>query len=97
MMRWFREFCQVPEKKFRGQIWIHDDLDENKAKKYWSATTGIPESKFHKSYIAKNKTDSRKIRKKLHKHGVFAIKIHDSSMQGKILGWMAGVLGGKLI
>ncbi len=94
MMKWFREFCKVPEKKFRGAIWIHDNLDQNQAKIYWSNLTNIPPTQFHKTYVAKNKTGSRKIRKKRHEHGVFAIRISDASLQRKLLGWMAGILEG---
>ena len=97
MMRWFREFCKIPEEKFRGSIWIHDNLDELKARKYWSKLANIPLKQFNKSYIAKNKTVSRKIRKKLHEHGVFAIKVFSAGIQRKILGWMAGILGENII
>lgn len=97
MMRWFREFSQVPEEKFRGQIWIHEDLDELKARKYWSKITKIPISQFQKSYIAKNKRESKKIRKKLHEYGVFAVRISSAETQRKILGWIAGILGKELI
>lgn len=97
IMKWFREFCKVPEEKFHGQIWIHENLDELKARKYWSRITKIPLNQFRKSYIAKNKTRSRKIRKKIHEYGVFAIRISDAKIQREILGWMAGVLGEKLI
>jgi len=96
-MKWFREFCKVPEKKFRGQIWIHENLDEPEARKYWSKVTNIPLSQFQKSYIAKNKTKSRKIRKQLHKYGVFAVRISSAEIQRKILGWMAGILGESVV
>ena len=97
MMDWFRKFCQVPEAKFRGQIWIHEGLNELKARKYWSKVTNIPISQFQKSYIAENKKESRKIRKKLHEHGVFAIRISSAEVQRKILGWIAGILGKELV
>ena len=97
MMRWLREFCQIPEDRFRGAIWIHDNLDELKARKYWSTITDIPLPHFHKSYIVKNKTKSRKIRKKLHEHGVFAIRISSVAIQRKILGWIAGILGEPVV
>lgn len=97
MMAWFREFCKVPEDKYRGQIWIHNNLSEVDAKKFWSKLTLIPENQFHKTYVAENKKDSRKIRKNINKYGVFAIKIFDSWLQRKIMGWASGVLGSKLI
>ena len=97
MIDWFREFCQIPERKFRGQIWIHSNQSEPKAKKYWSKLTNIPLEQFHKSYIARNKTKSKKIRKQLHQYGIFAIRISNTKIQRKIRGWMAGILGKELL
>ncbi len=97
MMGWFRDFCKIPEKKFRGQIWIHEELNELAARKYWSEVAGIPISQFQKSYIAKNKIKSKKIRKKLHEHGVFAIRVSSAEIQRKILGWMSGILGASIV
>jgi transposase len=97
MMSWFREFCQIPEEKFRGQIWIHDNLDEPRARKYWSGVARIPISRFQKSYIARNKIKSKKIRKQLHQHGVFAVRVSSAEIQRKILGWMSGILGTSIV
>lgn len=92
MMKWLREFCQIPEDKFRGQIWIHEDLSELRARRFWAKITRIPINQFQKSYIAENKKGSRKVRKKLHKYGVFAIRVSNAETQRKILGWMSGIL-----
>jgi len=96
-MRWFREFCQIPEDKFRGAIWIHENLDELKARKFWSRITGIPLGQFRKSYIAKNKTNSKKIRKNLHRYGVLAVRVSSADIQRKILGWIAGILRESMV
>jgi len=93
MMQWFRDFCEVPDDKFRGAIWIHSDLSVKTAIRFWSNLTNIPESNFHKTYIAKLKKGSNKIRKNHHKYGVFKIRVCDVSLQRKIRGWMAGILG----
>ena len=92
MSEWFREYCRVDENKMRGQIWIHEGLDIEVAQKYWSKITNIPKKQFRKTYISKNKIYSKKIRKNIHKHGVFAIKISDVDLQRKIMGWMSGIL-----
>lgn len=97
MMSWFREFSRIPEEKFRGSIWIHENLNELKARKYWSEISGIPPSQFQKSYIARNKKNSRKIRKQLHKYGIFAIRVSSAEAQRKILGWIAGILGKSVV
>ncbi len=96
MMTWFKEFCNIPVAKFRGAVWIHDDLDAITAKGYWSNLTGIPIAQFHKTYIAKNKPNSNKIRKNLHANGIFSIRFSDSDKQSQILGWISALVGGKI-
>ncbi len=96
MMRWFEEFCNVPLSRFRGAIWIHEGLNEDKAKKYWSKLTGIPQDQFFKTYIAKNKTNSRKIRKNIHQYGVFAIKFSMSDKQRRIMGWISALVDDRI-
>lgn len=97
MMRWLREFCEIPEEKFRGHIWIHDNLDEVKARKFWSKITKIPPNQFVRSYIVKNKTKSKKVRKQIHEHGVFAIQVSSAEVQRKILGWLGGILENDVV
>jgi len=97
MADWFREFCKVPENKLRGAIWIHDNLDADEARKYWSSLTGIPESQFYKTYIAKNKVNSSKIRKNIHNYGVFSVRFSDAKVHRKLMGWIAGVFDTNLI
>ncbi|MBI4226365.1 hypothetical protein HY612_04595 [Candidatus Roizmanbacteria bacterium] len=96
MVKWFKEFCAIPLSKFRGAIWIHEGLNVEEAKKYWSILTKIPENQFHKTYVAKNKIKSRKIRKNIHQYGVFAIRFSDSNKQRRIIGWISALLGGKI-
>jgi len=91
MASWFREFCEIPEDKLRGAIWLHEGLNEKKAKEYWSNLIKIPISQFHKTYIAENKIKSKKIRKNIHQHGVFSIRFSDAKIHRKIMGWIAGV------
>lgn len=92
MADWFRRFCHVREEKLRGSLWIHDNLNWKKAISYWSKLVAIPRSQFYKPYIAKNKTDSQKIRKNIHQYGVFSINFSDAKIHRKIMGWIAGVL-----
>jgi hypothetical protein len=96
MMSWFEEFCHIPKHKFRGAIWIHDNLDAEAAKSFWSGLTGIPLNQFHKTYISKNKVDSKKIRKNIHQYGVFAIRFSDSDKHRQIMGWISVLLGVRI-
>ncbi len=92
MMGWFREFCSVSEDRFRGRIWLHENLGNRRAINFWSRLTRIPETQFHKTYRASLKK-SNKIRNNKHEYGVFAIRIYDSDLQIRIKSWMAAVLG----
>lgn len=96
MMNWFLEFCNLPLSKLRGAIWLHEGLDENKAKNYWSVLTGIPANQFHKTYIAINKKDSRKIRKNIHEFGVFAIRFSDREKHRRIMGWISALFDDRI-
>ncbi|MDD5098128.1 MAG: hypothetical protein PHD31_00155 [Candidatus Pacebacteria bacterium] len=89
MMNWFKDFCNVPMSKFRGSLYIHDDLNEVSAKKFWSKLTGIPLSQFTKSYIAKNNT--KRLRNKKHENGIFRIKVCNTNLHRKIMGWVDGI------
>lgn len=91
MAKWFKEFCMVQNSKFRGNLWIHENHDELRATKFWSKLTGIPLKQFHKSYIAENKINSKKIRKHIHEFGVFGISFSDSKKHRKIMGWISGI------
>lgn len=92
MSEWLTEFFNISPTKMAGQIWIHNNLNEKEARKYWSKLTKIPEHRIYKSYIAKNRNDSKKIRKQLHDYGIFTLLHLSSSVQREILGLMAGIL-----
>ena len=89
MASWFREFCNVPEEKFRCYLYIHDNLDEANAKKFWSRIMNLPLTQFRKSYIVKN--NPKRIRKAKNINGVLRISISDVNLHRKIMGWIEGI------
>lgn len=90
MIDWFREFCKVHEKKFRGALYIHDNLDEKKAKQFWSTLSGIPLNQFTKTYIVKN--NPKRLRKTKCIYGVFRVSLSNANLHRKIMGWISGIL-----
>lgn len=89
MINWFREFCKVPEKKFRCYLYIHDNLDEIRAKKFWSKLLKLPISQFRKSYIVKN--NPKRFRKTKNIYGVLRISISNVNLHRRIMGWIDGL------
>lgn len=96
MTNWFFEFTKISIKKMRGAIWIHEGLNEKNAKNFWSKSTGIPKNQFHKTYVAKIKNDSKKIRKNIHQYGILTIRFSDSAIHRKIMGWIYALFNDKI-
>jgi len=91
MVQWFKEFCKVADSKFHGALWIHHNLDEVKARDFWSSTTKIPVKQFYKTYRVGLKENSKKIRKNIHENGVFTLYVSDVALIRKIMGWIGGL------
>ncbi len=96
MTDWFTTFAEVPMNRLRGSIWLHEGLSEEKAKLFWSHITKIPLDQFRKTYIAKNKVDSKKVRKNIHQYGVFAVRFSNSDTHRKIMGWIYALFGDRI-
>lgn len=89
MVDWFRKFCSVPQDKFTASIYLHDNLDEQKAKNFWSELIKIPLDQFRKSYIVKN--NPNRLRKVKHIYGVLRITVNNVNLHRKIMGWINGI------
>ncbi len=85
MMRFFREVCGVPEKKFRGYIHIHPHLNSKVSEKYWSQISQIPLSQFYKTYQQPNKSSQNK--KESLPYGTFGIYVCNTELFLRIRGW----------
>ncbi len=90
MVKWIKEFLGPSQERFRGSLYIHNNLDVDKAKRFWSRITGIPLDQFTKTYIVKN--DLRRLRKVKHPYGVFRITVSDVNLHRKVMGWISGLL-----
>lgn len=97
MISWVREFVNIEEVRIRPSLWLHEELDEIRAKNYWSKVIKIPMNQFTKTYLAKNKPDSHKVRKNIHQYGVLGIKISDADLQREMIGFMVGVFGEDIV
>jgi len=89
MIDWLHIICEVPKDKFRASLHLHSGQDEEEIKRYWSKVTNIPIIQFRKSYFKKEGSGYRK--NKLYK-GTIKIRVCDSNLFHKILGWIEGVI-----
>ncbi len=89
MMKWFRDICKVPEKKFRIALHIHALHCRKDIESYWSKITNIPLAQFQKTYI--KPTSLRHRRNRLY-NGTCAIRINNVDLFRRIKGWKIGFL-----
>jgi hypothetical protein len=92
MVNWLHDFCQIELDNLKFSLWLHDNLDEKKAIEFWCDLLKIKSSQFGKTYFAKNKLNSPKIRKNIHQFGIIKIRFYNSAKLRLILGWIKGVL-----
>lgn len=87
MMSWFREFCNIPEAKFRIGLFLHSLHVREDCVGFWSRVTNLPIAQFNRPYIKPTIFSNRK--NKLYE-GTCVIRIHSKDLVSKILGWIDG-------
>ena len=91
MMRFFREICKAPSEKIHGHIHIHSHLASEEAEKYWSRVSGIPRSRFYKTYS--KPSIASKGKKNTLPYGTFEISVASTELFLKIMGWIRAIGG----
>src|SRR3989344_1848295 len=49
--RFLQEICEVPTLKIRPALFLYKDIDETKAKSFWSQAAGLPVIQFYKTQV----------------------------------------------
>lgn len=91
MMRFLREICHVPEKKFRIAVHAYHGTDITRVEKFWSECTGIPRQQFHKTYLGVSRASKGK--RGIHRlpFGTVHIRLADTALFHRIIGWIQGL------
>lgn len=89
MKEWLIEFCKVQISSIRCNLFLHDDLNEEKAKKFWRSILDIKTIQFKKSYIVKN--NPNRLRKTKHEYGICRITVSRVKTIRQILGWIKAI------
>ena len=91
MIRFFREICQVSNKKIHIQLVLHEGISERKAKKYWNKLLNVPKSNFYRaSYVKSRASKGRRPKNRL-PYGTIQLSISGKEIANKIKGWMLGI------
>jgi hypothetical protein len=90
MMKFFREICKVEDQNFKIQLIAHKNVNFKKSIKYWSKVLAVPNQQFFKTNTSMN-LNSKGLRKNTLKHGTVHIRVYNTKLFYKIVGWIEGL------
>jgi hypothetical protein len=93
VMRFFREICRVPSKKFSCQLHLHPHVSEARAKVFWAKQVGLPSHRFIRSQriLSRSSHGKRPVRRL--PYGTLHIAIHQGLVRNRVMGWIRGLRG----
>ena len=91
MMKFFRKVCKVENSKIKIQLIAHKNIDIEKALRFWSDLTKIPENQFIKTCCSISIYSKGKRNKNSLTHGTVHIRINDVKLFFRIIGWIDGL------
>jgi hypothetical protein len=86
---WLRSFFDVDETRLRVHLYLHEGLDLDGARSFWSALTGIPLTQFGRPYRA---VPDPSIRRSKHPMGCPAVTYASSATHREIMGLVHALL-----
>ena len=86
---WFRRFFSIEEERLRLALYLHQGLDLELAKGFWSGLTGIPEAQFRRPYRA---VPDPSIRRSKHPTGCATVIYHCSATHRRVMGLVQALL-----
>jgi hypothetical protein len=90
-IKWLKTFFSINASDLIYDLYIHETADLKKSQVYWSETLSIPTEKI-RTYLKKNKINTRRRNTGDGYHGLVRIKVaKSSSINRKITGWIEGV------
>ena len=90
-LKFLREICLVEEKKLRAGLRIYTHQNSDQLLQFWSKLTRIPKERFEKFYYGVSKSSLRKRPFNILPYGTIQIRVNDTSLYHKIMGWIDGL------
>ncbi len=80
-IKWLRKYFDIDEKRLRCRLYLWKNLDEDRAKFFWSNRLDIPLDQFTKTYFSSSVS---KVRKKKHEFGICRISYGSKKIMSDI-------------
>ena len=90
-IRFLREILKISEEKIRAGIHIYPSISVEKAKKFWSKITKLPEDRFYIiTQVSRASQNKRPFN--ILPHGTIAIKVNNRQQFYKVKGMIKGIV-----
>ena len=86
---WLRRFFEIDEARLRVRLYLHEGLDLDAAREFWTGVTAIPPRQFHKPYRA---VADASIRHSKHEHGCVSVAYYSARTHRAIMALVAALL-----
>ena len=90
-IRFIQEVCAVPIEKVKASVRIFKHLNENEVIRYWMHHTNLPRKNFTKTMIPISRSSMNKRPFNRLPFGVIQIRISDTNLFHRIMGWIEGI------
>ncbi|MDO8466740.1 MAG: helix-turn-helix domain-containing protein [bacterium] len=90
-LAFIKKICKVPVEKIKANLRIFQHMNAEATLKYWVKTTGIPRENFNKTYLGISKSSMGKRPFNRLPYGVLQVRISDTKLFHRIIGWIDGV------
>lgn len=90
-LEFLQKICNVPIEKIKANIRIFKHLNEQEVLNYWIKETGIPKQNFTKTYLGISRSSMGKRPFNRLPFGVVQIRIGDTKLFHRIIGWINGL------
>jgi len=88
---WLRREFDIDESRLRMRLYLHEDLDLDRALEFWSEATGIPITQFQKTYRA---AADHTMRANRHVLGCASLVYSSSLIHRRVMAMIAAVTSG---
>jgi len=95
-LRFLREILKVPEEKFRPKIFLHPNINKNKAIGFWSRITNIPQKGFATTSLISRASQGKRPINSL-PYGTLDLRINGRQNFYKIKGWIDGLARQQIV
>lgn len=90
-IKFLKEIGGIPIERVKANLRIFQHLNGEEMLRFWVKETGIPPENFSKTYLGISKSSMGKRPFNRLPYGVIQIRISDTNLFHKIMGWIAGV------